>query len=433
MPRVADAIPMLRRRAWPAWLDRLWPIIKAGGVVSGGDAVYNVSMFITTAMIARALGPAGFGLYSLFLATTYIGAQMSDLALSLGIVKYASLYHADPEKRAGVFVTGLRAKLIVAVSLQMIGVASLLLLWDGDLDVASVVSLGLVTSAGFALTYYVRSVLQALKRFTSLAMYNALPGVVNLVVVLTLFVTHTISLPVLLLLGCICHLLIGTVGLKLIPVFTYRAGLSSLWSELWRFCKWLFFSGIIYQAINRSALFLVTLMAGEQSAGIYSVAFQLALGFALVSAAMQKVLLPHVSTYTSIAQFDRFIKTLRSAIPLMVIAWLGILMFSGGVIRFFFGQAYDAAIPVFGIISVSYLIRMVVWPLGLIIWALNKQSFLTLLNFLQLLLMIGLNCLLVPAWGVIGAALAFSVSDGLLTLVVVPLYIRHLMWRERHP
>ena len=433
MPVADDLISTIWERTRIIWMSRLWAIVRNTGVVSAGDIVHSGSTFAIAILNARALGPTRFGLYSLFLATTYIGSHMADLALSVGMVKYASLHHADPEERDGVFVAGLRAKLIVAVSVQMIGVVSLLVLWDGYWGVASVVSLGLVNSGGLALTYYVRSVMQALKRFTSLALYNALPSVAHVICVFTLFATHTVSLPVLLLLGCVSHLVTGTVGLKLIPGFTCGARLSLHWRELWRFCRWLFLSSMIYQAIDRSALFLITLMAGEQSAGIYSVAFQLAAGFAVVSAAMQKVLLPHVSAYTSVAQFDRFIKTLLRAIPLMVIAWLGILMLSGALIQFFFGQAYDAAMPVFGIISVSYLIRMVVGPLGLIIWAMNKQAFLVLLNSLQLLLMIGLYCLVVPAWGAIGAALAFSISDGLLALIAVPVYTRHLMRRESHP
>jgi O-antigen/teichoic acid export membrane protein len=412
-------------------IGRLLPVLKASGAITIGDSVYSLSVFISSAIVARTLGTADFGLYSVFLATVFIANQVADLGLTNGLVKYGALNKNNKEEQSAGFIAGLRGKLIAAISVQVVGVFGLLFFWHYEWNTTTATFLGLIAGSGLSANYYIRSVLQATEKFYLLAIYSAAPGIIYLLTVLVFTLSHLLSLNLLWMTYSAIYLFFFILGLIVLPVYTTKKQLSESWEILWKFSKWLFMSGLIYQAIDRLTLFIVALKSGNADAGIYSSAFQLALGLSLFSGALQKVFLPKVSAYKTVEQFELYLKQLVRMIPLLIGIWLVLLLLSGSLIRLFFGSAYQAAQPIFYIISISYLIRLVIWPMGLVIWSYNKQSYLTLMNFVQLLVMAFLTWLLTPTWGVVGTAIAFTLSDGLLTVTVVPLFVRSIIRYER--
>jgi O-antigen/teichoic acid export membrane protein len=76
------------------------------------------------------------------------------------------------------------------------------------------------------------------------------------------------------------------------------------------------------------------------------------------------------------------------------------------VIGILFGKAYEHAVPVFGILLVSYMFGIVINPISLIYYQVNRAYVLTLVNWGQLLIGYFCNLILIPPYGANGAAVS---------------------------
>src|SRR4030042_834098 len=75
--------------------------------------------------------------------------------------------------------------------------------------------------------------------------------------------------------------------------------------------------------------------------------------------------------------------------------------------------------------SLSYMIATIANPISLVIFSLHKNAYITLTNYIQLALVFGLNLLLIPRMGSVGAALTFLISTifGSLAVIIYSIYI----------
>ncbi len=96
-----------------------------------------------------------------------------------------------------------------------------------------------------------------------------------------------------------------------------------------------------------------------------------------------------------------------------------LLVLPGSLLGLFFGRAYGAGATVVVILALGQLCNAATGPCGMVINMSGRNRLNLIDNLLVLALNIGLNLVLIPLWGINGAALAWAVSLGAVNVLRV--------------
>ena len=175
----------------------------------------------------------------------------------------------------------------------------------------------------------------------------------------------------------------------------------------------LFFIGMGYQLLNQMDTIMLGHFASERDVGVYSVAVKVS-SFVLLGLG---IVLPIVSPLFSQFSETRD-KELTKALFTTVTKWLcysGLIIFACIAIfrvelLHLFGKSFTAGAPALLILAVGHLVNAATGPTGTLLTMTGKQKWevantisMVAFNFL-------LNLVLIPAMGLIGAAIATAVS-----------------------
>jgi len=96
-----------------------------------------------------------------------------------------------------------------------------------------------------------------------------------------------------------------------------------------------------------------------------------------------------------------------------------LLVLPGSLLGLFFGRAYGAGATVVVILALGQMCNAATGPCGMVINMSGRNRLNLIDNLLVLALNIGLNLVLIPVWGINGAAFAWAVSLGAVNLLRV--------------
>jgi O-antigen/teichoic acid export membrane protein len=162
---------------------------------------------------------------------------------------------------------------------------------------------------------------------------------------------------------------------------------------------------------SRIDVFFLTRFQGTTSTGLYAAAIQLCSVMPIVIGAISTVLLPQVSRYTKRVQFVSYVKKVTFGAVVLTVVLLPVIIWGESVINLIFGDKYNASFVAFQIMFVGYLVALFANPISLVMYGLNKPAKLTVVNYVQLVVSFVLNLVLIPVWGIEGAATAFLVVN----------------------
>jgi len=183
--------------------------------------------------------------------------------------------------------------------------------------------------------------------------------------------------------------------------------------------------GNILHFLNlRFDMFIIAFIVGTESVGIYAVATALA------------ELLPQSSTAFSFVLFSRTAssdpetanrftpRVVRLSIFVTAMAAMGMLLMSRSLIAFFYSEEYLPALRPLrillpGMVSLGYA-GVIYSDLG----GRGKPYYSTYGALASLLVTVGLDCLLIPRWDIIGAALASSAAYTTNAVMAACFYLR---------
>ncbi len=165
----------------------------------------------------------------------------------------------------------------------------------------------------------------------------------------------------------------------------------------------------------------VFLLRSSGDAGIYNAARMPMQGFTILLATMQSFLLPRFSLLNGPAEFGTFFRRLYSVLLPGTLLFLPLFLVGPWFISIWYGPGYLASARVFHVLLPGFLLRMAFAPLGTALFAMDRPR----LIMVEAALRVGggmlLNLILIPVFGVVGAAWANSLGQlpGWIFLVVV--------------
>lgn len=408
-------------------------IAQGGGAVLFASLIGNSLNYLYAIFLARALGPGDFGLYALGQTIFTVLVIAAPLGLETGIVRFVSRDLGRQDVRSARLTIVQCAVVVTAagivVGLALIAFSTPISVWlYGETSLTRALWLfgtAIPLGAGSALlleamkcfqpvryTVLVKYVWEPCGKFLFSALFlwagYALLGVVGSMVV-TLLVSLTI-------------LSIGVRRVAGIRLRDARSYAMTGTTTILAFCLPLTVSNVFGALAPRSDVLILGYWVSSAEVGVYSAVAQTAAVLALVLSSLNTLCAPTIGeiaatqdrarlrdVYQAVARW-----TLLCTVPafsLLVIFGQDILalfgrMFAGGatcLVILAFGQAFYSSV---GLSSTILLMfghsRTVMW---------NTVSL--------AILLIGGNWVLIPRWGIVGAALAVSVSMAAISVVGV--------------
>lgn len=388
-------------------------------------ALYAVA-FLLSVIIARALGPDGRGLYSLFFLVVSVTTSLAGLGVGLGNIYF--LGKGRYERR--VLLGNSHLLVLVVAALTTLVMVAYALAFQPRAFVDSP-AYWLYAPASTLLLYFVvmTTFLQGDSRFTAMNALTLVQSLLVLVVAAALFYVDRLTIFTLLLAGTAS--LAATDLLALLVVGLHYLDLRAVLRPRWDALRDQVSFGIKGQIADLAQLFnyrldtfLVAAFVGTAQVGHYAVAVGLSETVWWLSNAVSTVLLPRL---TRAGEREAAALTAVLCRNIMFISAVGaavLALLASLVVKGVFGQAFAPAVePIYwllpGVVALSgnKVIASYIFSRGRVI--LNTYD-----AFIALAATLAFDLLLIPRFGVPGAAMASSIAYGTSLVVAVYWYGR---------
>jgi O-antigen/teichoic acid export membrane protein len=176
--------------------------------------------------------------------------------------------------------------------------------------------------------------------------------------------------------------------------------------ELLHFGKWILVSLFCVMIFSRLGIFMLGYYGSPEEVGYFSAAYTFAMVFPVIAGTITTILLPKVAQLSSSEQMRFFVrKSLKFTMPIVIPSVI-LLFLSQPIIDLAYGLEFLPSVTVFQILVVSFSFAVIINPVSLVIFSMNKPQILAYLNVLQLLLTFSANMILIPTYGAVGAAVS---------------------------
>lgn len=207
---------------------------------------------------------------------------------------------------------------------------------------------------------------------------------------------------------------------------------SVLIKEFWSFTAPRAIARVTQTALKRSDIVLVAALASPAEAALYTAATRFIVVGQLFVQAVQQALSPHLSSLFAKDEKSAATSVYQAAtLWSMIAAWPLYLVLAGfaPTLMVVFGDGYDVASDVVLILALTMLLATACGPVDSVL-LMAGRSWLSLRNStVALAVNVGLNVVLIPAQGIRGAAISWSVAIVVRNLLPLLIVARDLhMW-----
>jgi O-antigen/teichoic acid export membrane protein len=413
--------------------ETLKQIARGAGIIFISTFIMYAIKFIYRIVIARYLGPADYGLLSLGIMLLNIGVLISVIGLNEGIVRNIAYYNGKKDKKRvkGTFLAAFK----ISMSLSIL--ISITFLFFSDkisiyffhntklIPILSIFSLiiplyTLLIMATNAILAFKKPEYNIISRTFGRELTNLLLALVIVFfggTVLDISMIYLISMAVGAILG------ISLLEYKVFPFIRSRFTAKYEYKNLLLFSVPLFFSGIFIEIMLWSDTFFLGLFKSSYEIGIYNVALPLAASLGIFLTAFSQIFYPIMSELHAKKKYDElnnnYSIVLKWIFMLSLPVVLIVLMFPERILSILFGEKYIAGSTALMILISAYFIDVITGPAVRILMTFKRTKLIFKINVIISILNVFLNILLIPTYGINGAAIATGISIVLRELIIL--------------
>lgn len=384
-------------------------------VLGLGEVVARAIGFWGTVYLARRLGADAYGIVAVAAAIVLYFTHVADFSIE---VMGARTIAQDPTAITRLVPALLAARLVLAVAcIGVLGAIGLLILPQPDGYVLAVMSLGLIAVAAST-----RFVYLGIQRPGPVAVARVVGDVASVALIMTLIQgaddlrivpwtkvageTLTALLLVLTLRRYGHRFALRHAPADVRPMFVSAAPLVA--------------HAILGLAIFNSDLIFLRALVDARHAGMYAAVYTLISFLLNLGVTYGNSLLPELTRRDSPADqralfHDALMHVITAALPLAA----GGCLLAGGLISLVFGAQYIEAVTALQVLIWSIVVAWIrsVVQMGLI--ARDRQGFVLQTSAWSALVNLGFNLLLIPRYGMLGAAIATLATETLRTVIAL--------------
>ena len=386
------------------------------GVQLVGRVVNLALGVVVTALLARALGGNGFGVWSTLLAISGLVGVLGDLGLEQVALRRAA---AEPELEAewlGALVN-LRAATSLVTMALCIGVVALVAPNHEALVAGIVLMLVFLTSAASSLRVVFQLRVRNSLTIAALTFQSVLwAGVVAYgylsgagMVFFAIGFTLTTAL---------ASLLQGALALQKARIL-FR-GTRDRCLELVRLGFPIALAGIFVLGYGRIDQILVFELAGSRDAGLYAAVYRIFDQSQFAPISISTTMFPLLAAAFA-ADSRRFRALLQSSLELLLAVSVGALAlalaYSGPIIELVYGSDFAKASPALPVLIGAFVLVSLGYLQDLLIIVAGLQKRFVAAAALALVFNVGLNLVLIPRWGFMAAAGATAATEAFIVVM----------------
>jgi len=377
--------------------------VSTFGTVANG--LLGVAYYI---LMARFLGPADYGAFSVAVAAIALIASVANIGIDTGILRFRG--------ESKFLKLALRLKIISSLAVVILGwflVPPLTLILFAKPELVVPLRLALLGVGTSLLFSFSTSALQALEKFWTWSFLNIFANAMRLISILVLLAVGGLGV-VAGLYGYVGAPLVGfLVGFFFLPRFWQQKNENKVLKEFLNFNKWVAVFTLITAVAARMDIFLTTRLLTLAQVGIYSVAVSLTGFISQIVLALASVVAPKLPRFTNHREAIVFLKKLQLFVLGLSVAGVPAGIIIGRIlISRVYGSQYLASLAPFVILLFAQAVFLVSIPVHTsIFYYFSKPKVFVFVGALHLVLVSFLGWLLISRFGYVGAALTMLVGN----------------------
>ena len=378
--------------------------------------------FLMYILLARLLGITDYGNYVYVLTWTNILVLISKFGLDVLLLRYVAAYEGKQAWNylRGILVWSLKTALFLSITINSMLLFSV---W-GLISYLRIELINLFfLSTGLILLFTLSDLILFILRGLQHTILSQTIGLILRPVLLGLsvLVLYAIKLPLsgfLVMLVHICTTLLIFILLIFLVVHYLPSAIWSI-SSLTNKAEWrttafllLFLSGA-QLIMNQTDTVMLGLMRSTEEAGIYASAARIAEGTAFGLSAFNAFAAPLIAKLYALEkklELQRLLTMAAWGILVVTIIAGAFLISMGKLILSLFGQEFIAGYFSLVILLLGQVVNSLAGSVGLLMTMTGNQVIIVKVITMSTLLNIGLNFLLIPYFGMLGAAIATSIT-----------------------
>ncbi|MBV9173830.1 MAG: oligosaccharide flippase family protein [Chloroflexi bacterium] len=415
-------------------VTRGWAVVTSAGVVRLGLG------FVASLLIARALGPANFGVYAVLAATVGIVATLAEGGLTeAAVLRISSAWPVatdTAETRARSFFwfrLGLSA-IVVGLGCAFAGAISSRILNDVDAGLLRWALIGIVATAASGALSAILQATGGFGRMSSLTLINT--GLTAGLALVLAAIGRLDLLTALIVLGIGTSLVTFALAVRMLPA-GWRLNVPSrnaVYDEAKRLLetgRWLWIASLFAMFTANAEVLLLNQWIALSLVGAYALALNLATKADLVNQSLYTVLLPGVANLDVRTRLRGYVRhgLLRSVAICLVL--LVLIPLARPLIVLIYGPAYEASVIYFQLLLGVMIFDVLLTPLLLLPLAYRQPKVLAAADGTRAVTLVALAVALIPIYGPFGAIAArFAARVAGAVLVLAVLYVTSRSGRQ---
>ena len=374
--------------------------------------------YIFLLLVTRISGAEAWGIFVLCLAILNISSIFSRIGIDTAILKYISSFKQDIASSKAIYFKGL--KIIVPLSLfcsWMLYYFSkdIAELFSDKLDLTSylrIMSFGLLP---FTIIYLNAQTFRGLKKIAHFAYFQYVAKFMYTILFFIFLVfCFDINFSVIysFVFALFCVMIASTFSLKKLNKKSDIPHLITT-KKLLSTSLPMMFSTSILLIMSWADSIIIGIFRSEFDVGVYNVAIKLAMVSSIVLTAVNSIVAPKLSSSFNNNKTLEFKKIVKDSTKIIFFSAFPIILFLFLFPEFLlsiFGEDFIIGKNALLILLVGQSVSVLSGSVGFILQMTGKEKIFQNVLFLALLVNIGLNILLIPTYGILGAAIASTIS-----------------------
>lgn len=416
-----DSIVMLRRIKEE--LSQGKTLLQFGFLSATGQALGMVGPLV----VAKFFSPELFGRYSLAKMIVFFFSSLLMSSSQMPFVVHANQERAESgmiNKSFSVQCTFFALGLcIFAVIALLLGKQIMLFAKINRVDLFFV----MLAFVGIALKTFLCNLFMALGERIKNSFAELVFGFSSLALIFVLYLTDLINLRtvflVYLLSACILIIIfIRTVDFKLLLPLSFN---KEQFRAMFNFTKWIMFGATAVYFINWGDNLVLRYFVSMEDIGKYNLGYQVFKGVAMLIFIIHSYFLPFVSQHIDDSTRMRsYFYQKRPRIFLLGVIAIGLVFVLAPYgFKFVYGDVYQGSVATFTILLIGSIFLLYCIFYETVLYVTKAYKFIQAVSFVQVLLNLLLDLLLVPVMGMLGAAVA-TVLAYLCRAIIIEVYFR---------